>query len=174
MAAPPFVPVDPVDRPRAYQGPDHVPARWTGGRPADIAGRQPGGERLGSQGPDQGYALLLAERVRSRVLVGPGESVEDALRGCLGIALRRASLFGRAPVIHDLHLALTIWGFLDSQPPTELVTRRRAAFEGVANVIHHYAEARAIVDSVPDATLKMSVAQVEAAYPGQWRNLLGV
>ena len=102
MAAPPFVPVDPVDRPRSYESPDHVPDAWTGERPAALGGRQPSGARLGNQGPDQGYALLLAERFRDRVQVTEGERVDDALTGCLGLALRRASIFGRAPVVLSL------------------------------------------------------------------------
>lgn len=173
MAAPPFVPVDPVDRPRAYESPTHVPDSWTGGRPAAVGGRQPSGARLGYQGPDQGYALLLAERFRDRVQVTEGERVDDAITGCLGVALRRASIFGRAPVVHDLTIALTIWGFLDATPPVDLVAARRPIFEGVANVAHHYAEARAIVDGVPESTLRMSVGDVTRAYPSQWPSLLG-
>ena len=47
-------------------------------------------------------------------------------------------------------------------------------FEGVANTLHHYAESRAIVDIVPEATLRMRPEQVSAAFPGSWRELLGV
>lgn len=173
MAAPQFVPVDPTSRPRAYESPDHVPSSWHDGRPASIPGRQPSGTRLGSPGPDQGYALLLAERMRPRVIVGAGESVDDALAGCLGVALRRASLFGRAPVIHDLTVALTIWGFLDSNPAADLVELRKHAFEGVRHLAHHYAEARAIADEVPEATLRLTPDQAVRSYAGGWRSLLG-
>ena len=173
MAAPPFVPVDPVDRPRAYASPGYVPLMWSADRPAAIVGRQPSGPRLGSPGPDQGYAMLLAERMRSRLQISPGESVDDALAGCLFIALRRASLFGRAPVIHDLTIAATIWGFLDEGAPTDLVMERRSRFDGVANVLHHYSEGRALVDAVPEATLRMSVQAVANAYPARWRDLVG-
>ncbi|MFM7308705.1 MAG: hypothetical protein ACKO2Q_12140, partial [Actinomycetota bacterium] len=62
MAAPKHTPVDPVDRPRAYRSPDHVPAAWREARPAAVDGPQPRGVRLGHQGPDQGFALALAER----------------------------------------------------------------------------------------------------------------
>ena len=65
MAAPEFVPVPPALRPRLYRSPDHVPEAWLADRPADIAGRQPEGRGLGYQGPDQGYALVLAERFRN-------------------------------------------------------------------------------------------------------------
>ena len=173
MAAPQFVPVDPVDRPRSYESPDHVPDPWKPDRPAELRGRQPEGRQLGYQGPDQGYALLLADRFTDRVETQPGESREDALRGCLGIALRRASIFGRAPVIHDLTVALTAWGWLDANPPADLVAVRRPTFAGVANVVHHYAEARAIADQVPEATLRMTPQQVADAYPAGWRELVG-
>lgn len=173
MAAPPFVPIDPVDRPRSYASPAYVPDPWTADRPAAIGGRQPSGTRLGYQGPDQGYALLLAARLRDQVAVTADEHVDDAIQGCLGVALRRASLFGRAPVMHDLTVALTIFGFLDEHPPADLVAYRRQRFEGVAHLSHHYAQARAIADSVPEATLRMSPAQVARSYPGSWPQLVG-
>lgn len=173
MAAPKFSPVAPLHDGGGYESPDHVPDPWLPDRPADIVGRQPVGERLGSQGPDQGYALKLAARLRPEVVVHEGEHIDDALAGCTAIGLRRASLFGRAPVIHDLRIALTIWGFLDPAPPAELVELRRRAFEGVAHTAHHYAELRAIVDSVPESTLRSSPQAVAGAYPAQWRTLLG-
>jgi hypothetical protein len=173
MAAPKFSPVAPLDDSRGYEPPDYVPDRWCADRPADLTGRQPTGARLGFQGPDQGYALVLAARVRPEVRVHVGESVEDAVAGCTAIAMRRASLYGRAPVIHDLRIAFTIWGYLDADPPAELVHLRRPLFEGVANSLHHYDERRALVDSVPEATLRMTPAQIAALYPGSWRTLLG-
>jgi hypothetical protein len=173
MAAPQFVPTQPVDQVRAYESPDHVPARWMPDRPAEIDGQQPQGERLGFQGPDQGYALSLVERVAQRMQVSAGESLADAKYGILGVALRRASLFGRAPVIHDLNIAATIWGLFDAAPPAELLTLRHKMFEGVSNVLHHYAESRLIVDLVPEATLRMTPQQVTAAYPTKWRELVG-
>ncbi len=68
MAAPKFSPVAPLDDARGYESPDHVPDRWSADRPAE-AGRQPTGARLGFQGPDQGYALTLAARLRPEVQV---------------------------------------------------------------------------------------------------------
>ena len=173
MAAPKFSPVAPIDTARGYASPDHVPERWTNDRAADLSGRQPVGRRLGSQGPDQGYALALAARLRPEVVVTAGESVDDAVSGCTAVAMRRASLFGRAPVIHDLRIALTIWGFLDPSPSAELVTERRPRFVGVGHGSHHYAQVRALVDQVPEATLRSTPEQVAAAYPAQWRTLIG-
>jgi len=173
MAAPKFAPVSPVDEPRSYDSPDVVPAAWMPDRPAEITGFQPEGDRLGFQGPDQGFALKIANGFRERLHLQPGEHAADAIRGCLGVALRRASMFSRAPVVHDLTIAFTIWGFLDATPPAELVAVRRRMFEGVDNVLHHYAEGREIVDVVPEATLRMTPQQVAAAYPERWSDLVG-
>jgi hypothetical protein len=166
--------VSPIDRPRSYESPDHVPSSWVTHRPGDLAGRQPHAPRFGYQGPDQGYALTLAERFRGRIHVGLGESVDDAIRGCLNVALRRASLYGRAPTVHDLTIAFTMWGFLDPHPPDDLLHRRAALFAGVAGTDHHYAEGRALADMVPAETLRMTPDQVAAAYPSLWRDLVGI
>lgn len=174
MAAPEYVPVPLAERVRSYESPDHVPESWMSDRPAELSGRQPEGPGLGCQGPDQGYALVLAKRFRDRLQLQAGESADDAAGGCLGVALRRASLYGRAPVVHDLTVAFTIFGFLDPAPPVDLVTARRAAFAGVANTSHHYLEGRAIADGVPEATLRQSPQQVEARYPSRWRDLTGL
>ena len=173
MAAPKFSPVGPLDDARGYESPDHVPDGWNADRPAELTGRQPSAARLGFQGPDQGYALALAARIRPEVVVQTGETLDDACSGCTAVALRRASLYGRAPVIHDLRIAFTVWGFFDAAPPAELVAVRTPLFEGVSNSLHHYDERRALVDSVPEATLRMTPDQVRSAYPGSWRTLLG-
>jgi len=174
MAAPEYVPTRPADRPRTYTSPAHVPEPWKPERPGDLAGRQPRGPQLGFPGPDQGYGLLVANRFRDRLQLTPGESADDAVTGCLGIGLRRASMFGRAPVVHDFTIAYTIWGFLDPAPPADLVALRRSKFEGLANTLHHYAELRGLVDSIPEATLRHLHQQVLADYPARWRELLGV
>ena len=173
MAAPKFAPVSPVDDARVYGSPDIVPGSWTPNRPGDLIGFQPEGARLGFQGPDQGFALKIANGFRDRLRLQPGEHAADAIQGCLGIALRRASIFSRAPVVHDLTIAFTIWGFLDDDPPAELKALRARLFEGVSNTLHHYDEARKIVDMVPEATLRMTPAQVAAAYPQRWKELSG-
>jgi len=174
MAAPKFAPVSPNEVVRSYESPEYVPTSWEPDRPAEIVGRQPVGERLGYQGPDQGYVLTLAERCRAKVIAAAGESVNDAIAGCVNIALRRASLFGRAPVIHDLTIALIIWGWLDAEPPADLVARRKELFEGVANTNHHYTEGRLIADIVPESTLRLDPTKTAEAFAaGKWRELTG-
>lgn len=173
MAAPRFAPRSPIDDARGYSSPDHVPGPWMSDRPADIAGGQPVGTRLGYQGPDQGYAITLAEGLRPQLRLATGERAADAVGGCLGIALRRASLFGRAPVVHDLTIAFTIWGFLDPSPPADLLELRRRLFEGTGNARHGYAEVRQLADMVPEATLRATPQQVAAVWPASWRELVG-
>lgn len=174
MAAPRHTRVPPLAEPRTYRSPDHVPASWSPARPGDLDGRQPSGDRLGTPGPDQGYALRIVRTLEPQIRLQPGEQLDDAVRGCLGIALRRASLFGRAPVIHDLRLAFTIWGFFDHVPPTDLVETRRELFEGVADTVHHYFEGRYLADLVPEAVLRGDLRTVSTRYPAEWRTLTGV
>ena len=173
MSAPRFSPVPPTDHPRYYESPDHVPASWTPDRPGEIEGFQPGGPQLGAQGPDQGFALLIAHQLRPKLQLQSGENADDVIHGCLGVALRRASIFSRAPVVHDLTIAVTIWGFYDPNPPAELVALRMPLFEGLRHVAHHYTEGRVVADMPPESTLRMTPAQVAAAYPADWRVLVG-
>ena len=172
MAAPKSAPAGARET-RYYTSPDVVPAAWSPDRPGVVDGLQPVGPRMGAQGPDQGFALTIAHRLAPKLHVQGTERLDDAIRGCLGIALRRASLFSRAPVVHDLTVAFTIWGFFDADPPADLVERRSALFEGVGNVNHHYAEGRVIADLVPESTLRRTPTQVAADYPERWRELTG-
>jgi hypothetical protein len=143
-------------------------------RPGELVeDGQPRGAQLGHQGPDQGYALRLARQFEGKLTLTPGEHEKDALAGAVAVALKRASLFGRAPVIHDLRLALTVWGFLDDEPDAELVALRKALFEEVSH-FHHYSELRAIVDAVPTSTLKLTPDYATQAHRSDWRSLLRV
>ena len=170
MAAPEYVPVKPMDDVRAYESPPRRPQPWMADRPGDFRGAQPRGDRLGAQGPDQGYALKLAHEVFVPTLRLDGVDAEDAVAGCVAIALKRASIFGRAPIAHDLRLAFGLFGFLDEAPPDELVALRRRVFAGVSHP-HHYGEARSIADAVPESTLRLPHDEISAV---EWRELLDV
>jgi hypothetical protein len=113
---------------------------------------------------------VLARRFEGRLSLIPGEHEADAIAGCTGVALKRASLFGRAPVLHDLTVAFTIWGFL-REAPTDLVELRKPLFAEVANP-NHYAEQRGIVDMVPEESLRQTPQQVAEAHLRDWRSLL--
>lgn len=174
MAAPQFIPVSPTERIKAYESNDHVPKTWQPTRPGELDGRQPAGDGLGSQGPDQGYGIKLANRFREKLQLSKGESAEDALQGGLIVGLRRASLYGRAPVIHDFTMAFTMWGLLDATAPADLVETRRKAFEGIAHITAHYSEGRAVVDPIPDSTFLQTPDELAAAYKSDWRATLGL
>ena len=174
MAAPEYVPVPPSARPRSYESPDHVPEA-VGGRPPGRAraGRSPSAPASATRAPTRATPSSWPTSSSSPGCSSPtGSTRTTPSPGCVGIALRRASMFGRAPAIHDLTIAFTIWGFLDPSPPAELVELRRRVFAGVGHVTHHYAEGRAIVDAVPEATLRMTPAQVRDAYPARWHDLI--
>lgn len=145
-------------------------------RPGELVddGFQPEGPALGVQGPDQGYALLLARRFEGKLALTEGESEEDAIAGAVAIALRRAALYGRAPVIHDLRLAFELFGFLDADAETDedLIAYRREAFAEVSNGHHYYFELRHLAASVPEETLRLTPEQVRQRR-NDWRTLIG-
>ena len=173
MAAPRFAPSRRQSDP-FYESPDVVPTSWSTDRPAEIEGLQPVGPSLGYPGPDQGFIFAIAKRLRHRICTQSGEHIDDAINGSIGIALRRASMMSRAPVVHDLTIALTIWGWLDTNPPEELVKIRSDVFSGLRNLGHHYGTARRLVDAVPETTLRATPDQISLLYPAQWKVISGV
>jgi len=173
VAAPEHVPTKPAQSVRAYASPPRRPDSWRARRPADFAEdhRQPTGDLLGSQGPDQGYALKLGRLLEPELHLADGEHARDAVAGIVAVGLKRASLLGRAPVMHDLRIAATLFGFLDTAPDPELVRLRRERFEEVGH-FHHYMELRGIVDMVAADVLRQAPAQVTQRYQAGWRDQL--
>lgn len=178
MAAPEFVPLKPNDRPRAYSSPPGRDDEWRAVRPGEVVsdGGQPDVDagRMGAPGPDQGYLLGLVPLLRSELQLSDGENQADVETGGVAVALKRASLYGRAPVVHDLRVAYTVWGFLDAAAPAELVAERTKRFEGVRLTAHHYPELRAVADAVPETTLLRTPADVATAHAADWRSLLAL
>lgn len=166
MAQPEYVPLQAGDRVRAAE---RLPAHdgWRQRRPAELLGPDlPKGDGFGSPGPDQGYGLALADRFRGQLELAPAEQEDDVVVACLGVGLRRASIFGRAPVIFDMELAYTLWGYLGDAPP-DLVELRVPVIQGAA---HDYRVQRDVVDRVAEATLRKTPAQVRALL-AEWRTL---
>ena len=170
MSAPRYAPINPVAQPRTYRSPDHVPTSWTAGRRGEIDGGQPAGPRLGVQGPDQGYVLRLVRLAEPRIVLQPHEHLEDASAGIAAIALRRASHYGRAPVMHDVDFAIEIWGWNLAQPPADLLARRHEMWEGAG---HDYAMVRELAVRVGDVGLGMPAAKVAESMPAAWMALTG-
>ncbi len=165
MAQPEFVAVQDIDDVR--EG-DRLPPpeRWKANRPGDVVnGGVSGGDGFGAQGPDQGYALFLAKRFHDKLELVDGEDRHDVVAGCVAVAMKRASAFGRGPTIYDLEFAFTLWGYLGGAA-TGLIAKRKELFAGTG---HDYWKRRAIVDAVPEATLRMTPAVVKA---GIWSDLL--
>ena len=168
MTQPSYVPIVEADQVRpAYRL--RTPDDWRQGRVAELRNpNMPRGREMGTPGPDQGYAMLLADDLfAERVVTSDGVRVEDALAGCVVVASARAALYGRAPVAKDVELALTLFGFLGGAP-ADLVTWRTPRFQAVA---HHYHEQRRIADAVPESTLRLTPAAVRARLD-HWRSLV--
>lgn len=142
-------------------------------RPGEVVGGgAPAGPGLGCQGPDQGYALKLAQRFAGRLVLADGERPDDVLAGCCAVALRRASLFGRAPVVHDLRLALELFGFL-SDADAALMAWRRDRFAG-ASGHHGYHVKLRLAEVVPTDTLRLTPDAAAKARAENWRSALGL
>ena len=156
-----------------YRSPPRRADSWTAERPGEVVGGEAtGGRGLGSQGPDQGYMLKLAEDFADPVLLGFGERIDDVMAGCCAVALRRASLFGRAPVVHDLRLALELFGFL-GVADAEQVLWRRPMFAGAAGHHGYYVKLR-LADLVPESALRLTPAAAAEARSEGWRTPLGL
>jgi hypothetical protein len=174
MTQPRFAPVtDRAEVREAYKLPGA--SEWVSHRPADYqphpqAARRP---NTGIPGPDQGYALLLADRLRGLLRLTDVEHADDVLAGAVAVGLKRASLFGRAPVSHDIELALHLFGYLEGAPE-ELVETRERLFAGLA---HDYWQQRDLADLVPESTLRLRLSEARdrmAADPNAWRDLTGL
>ncbi|MBT5139829.1 MAG: hypothetical protein HOH36_10990 [Acidimicrobiaceae bacterium] len=173
MAAPVRVTVD-HNRSKHYASPPCRDGSWTADRPGETIGAaHPCGPALGNQGPDQGYVLKLAKRFRDDLVLRPGEHAADTLEGACAVALRRASLYGRAPIGPDVCLALTVWGYL-SDAADELVEYRRGLFSELHHTTIHYFGARKLADLVPEETLRMSPGRVAEAHVKDWKGPLGL
>lgn len=166
MAVDPYVPTSMEDSP---PGGERVPPPrgWRGGRPGDLVAGRPEGKLLGSPGPDAGYAWNLVQSLRDAVVLGPNEHLDDALAAGVALAMRRAALFGRAPVRGDLEVGLGLLGYL-GDASDELVTWRKDVGRGAA---HDYAAERAVVDAIRDAALRLTPSQARRAADA-WRGSL--
>jgi hypothetical protein len=167
MAQPEFVPIPTIDGVRKAEKTPPA-SRWLATRAGDVVGApRPEGDGFGNQGPDQGYALFLAKRFYDKLKLNAGEHRADVVAGGLGVATKRASLFGRGPVVYDFEIAFGVWGYLDDAP-ADLVAARGELF---AEAAHHYWKRRVIADAVPETTLRLSPAAVRAGLTN-WKDQL--
>jgi hypothetical protein len=165
MTQPKFAPIPLDDEARPAAKLD-VPRPWTPHRPGEFipssTGRQLG---QASAGPDQGYASLLAQRFVDKLVLAPGEHQDDSIAAGVAVALRRAALFGRAPIAADIEVGLAAFGLL-KQPDAELVAFRSTAIAGIA---HDGWRRRELADLVPESVLRLTPSQATSTEP--WRAL---
>jgi hypothetical protein len=172
MPTDPFVPPDPSARPRQQQNlPPGValpPARsWRATRPGDLAAGWVEGPLLGRPGPNVGYSYTLAKRAADRLRLAPHEHLDDAIAVVAEIAGKRATLFGRAPVIGDIDVAVMLLGYDGSADDAFAEARSQLVHEAA----HNYPRRRAIVDSVPDDLLRRRNSELKGLV-GAWRENL--
>lgn len=163
MPTDPFVPERLEEEPRQEPNlPPGVkmpaPRRWFANRPGDLPAGWPAGKLLGSPGPNIGYALTLANRLRDRFVLAPHEDIGDAVALVAEIAMRRAAIFGRAPVITDVELGMQIMGYGEDADPDFVAWRKRA----VHGAQHNYYERRALVDAIPVDILRLAPSALPA------------
>ena len=171
MAVDPYVPAHPEDAPR--RSVDIPPARgWRAVRPGDLDPGEPFGRAgllFGTPGPDGGYALRLAEAFHDRIGVVPPETAHDAEALAAQVAMRRAGVFGRAPIRADVELGFTLFGWL-GEPPADLVEWRRLA---VAGISHDYTRRIRLVEAIPEWVVRHRTCDIRARL-SDWRHLLGL
>lgn len=166
MTAPDYVPLAETDRIRPSDRLS-MPRPWELGRPGELGKLQvPQGPLFGSTGPDLGYGMKLANRLADQLTVPAGESRHDAIAVGFAAGARRASIFGRAPVIHDMRWAYTIWGFLGSAPK-ELVSWRAPIVRGAD---HDYETLRSAVDRIAPHAFRLTPDQVTSRLES-WKEL---
>jgi len=156
MPTDPFVAPELDDRPR--QEPNlapgvHLPPAqgWRADRPGDLVAGQPTGNLLGRPGPNVGYAVTLAGRLRDSVQLAPHEHAADALAVIAELAMKRAASYGRAPTMPDVEVAATLLGYRGEVDDAFAAWRGEVAH----GADHEYGVRRALVDAVPDAVLRL-------------------
>ena len=109
----------------------------------------------------------------------PLSSIEgDLLRAAW---LRFKVIFFRDQDIgHESHVRLgRFFGELEGHPviphiPGYPEILRIEGVEGVRLTAHHYPELRAVADAVPEATLRLTPAEVASRHAADWRSLLAL
>lgn len=168
MTQPEFVPLAHADKVRATE--TLPPAKsWRSDRPGDLSGPGlPVGDKFGSPAPDLGYGLKLVRTVVAGLSLTHDDHAADVEAALFAIGCKRASIFGRAPVIHDFAMAATLFGFWVGAP-VGLVSARRALFAGAG---HEYSHQRKVADAVPETTLRLNPGSVVERLAADWSALI--
>ncbi len=134
----------------------HMPAAqgWHADRPGD--GGAVRGPLAGTPGPNVGFALALARRVRDRFRLEPGEHADDAVAVVAELAMKRGASLGRAPSKLDVDFAIELLGYAGAAP--EDVRRWRPRL--VRGAAHDYVVRRSIADTVGASLLRLPLSDL--------------
>ncbi|MBA4809299.1 MAG: hypothetical protein CBC37_00195 [Acidimicrobiaceae bacterium TMED77] len=170
MAAPQYVPT-PVQQDKHYQSSKKTKHNSGISRPAEISVNQAHRSGTGNPGPDQGFALRLVKGFKESVYLSASENWSDASEVAVITALKRASLFGRAPCHYDLEAGFCAWGYLDPEPSKDLLEIRETYFPHIGSS-HNYLKRRKVADAVISSALRQSHKEICRTYELDWRNLI--
>lgn len=148
MTTKPYVP---PNRDTEYRPEQLPPAKpWFARRPAETSA-DPHAPTFGAIGPDMGYARSLLTLFSRRL--GPGGcNRDDLLEAGVAVAMRRATMFGRAPIPEDLEVAFLLLGALDGVPGDWSRAGGSVAAH-VEGVRYKPAQAAHLAASMPDSWL---------------------
>ena len=96
------------------------------------------------------------------------------MAGCVSVALKRASLAGRAPISEDIYVALLVFGFIFENTPQELVAFRQKLFRGAGLSHNQQAAVQKIADSVLSDVVVKTPDQIQDLQRSDWRLALQV
>lgn len=137
------------------------PRRWKPGRPAEL--NSPSdvawGGKFGRPGPDTGFVLKLIGRASFDRSDRP--KITEAVAAT--VAGARASLFGRAPTVKDVEVALILMGFRDeglSDDKLAALQERREA--GLDHAAHELRKGTSFLEHIPQAHLAASPDKLRA------------
>ncbi len=132
MATPRFVPSAPLGHPIHREAFDRIPVARRH-EPSRGQGRRPVvGPGFGLPCPDAGYALFLAAHSVEHLVLEFGDGRDDAKCAIATIAMRRAGMLGRAPLLQDVEIGRTLLAY--EQPTDVDFARWRAGWiRGIAH-----------------------------------------
>lgn len=140
-----------------------TPQSWITDRPAELSAMTGSaveqGKFLGTPGPDSGYALKLARIAIEKIGAGHTEHTGDMVVVISAVAIKRAALYSRAPVIHDVNFAMRLFGYV-GEIPSDLKSVRHSLIAGAA---HDYFKVRHITETIPVSVLELDLAEVDSS-----------
>lgn len=167
MTQPDYVPLAPGTRLRDFDELEN-PGSWTANRPSELAPLKGSaakqGKFLGTPGPDSGFALKLTRIALDEIELSASEDHSDIMKVISAVAIKRAALFSRAPVIHDVRFALKLFGFGNADnTPDDLVKFRKEIMAGSG---HNYFKVRKTLELISLETLNLTAAELNLS---RWR-----